>query len=138
MKPALVDTNIFLDVLLDREGLVEESLRVLEIFERAPGAGWISWHTLSNLYYIGERSVGRTAALRQIDAILRVFEVCPVDSAAARLARTLPMKDFEDALQVASALKAGVPVLVTRKAGDFKTSPVLALRPAEFLSSLDA
>jgi len=131
---ALLDTNIFLDVLLERKGLVEDSSRVIDEFTRFPGSGWISWHTLSNLYYIGERSVGRAAAIQHIDAILSVFEVCTVDSQAARLARTLPLDDFEDALQVASAIQAHVRIIITRNVADFKKSPIPALLPAGFIA----
>jgi len=132
----LVDTNIFLDVLLDRKGLTEESQRLLDWCDAHPGDAWIAWHTLSNLYYIGARCSGKSEALAQIDAILNVFEVCPCGSREARAARALPLADFEDALQVAAAMAGDIDWIVSRNKKDFRNSPVPALLPGEFLRKL--
>jgi predicted nucleic acid-binding protein len=131
---ALVDTNIFLDVLLARKGLADESQQLLDWFESHSGDGWIAWHTLSNLYYVGWKTAGREKALAAIDEILGAFEVCPVASTEARRARNLGMADFEDALQASAALTARVEVIVTRNTRDFRKSPVKALSPRAFLA----
>ena len=130
---ALVDTNVFLDVLLARKDLADESQEVLDWFEGRPGDGWIAWHTLSNLYYVGWKTAGREKALAAIDEILGVFEVCPVSSTEARRARNLGMADFEDALQVSAAAAARVEYIVTRNTRDFRKSPVKAITPRAFL-----
>lgn len=133
---ALVDTNIFLDVLLSREGLADESQRVLDWFELNPGDGWVAWHTLANLYYVGWKTVGRSSALSAIDEVLGVFEVCPVGSPEARRARNLGMTDFEDALQASSALAVRAECIVTRNMRDYRRSPVKALSPRAFLTAV--
>ena len=131
---ALVDTNVFLDVLLARKGLADESQQVLDWFEGHPGNGWIAWHTLSNLYYIGWKTAGRDKALAVIDEILATFEVCPVASTEARRARNLDMADFEDALQARAAIAARAESIVTRNSRDFRKSPVKAITPRAFLA----
>ena len=133
---ALVDTNIFLDTLLSREGLADESQRVLDWFDDNPGEGWIAWHTLANLYYVGIKAVGRDNALAAIDEILGVFQVCPVASAEARRARHLGMPDLEDALQASAAMAAHVECIVTRNTRDYRKSPVHALTPRAFLAAV--
>lgn len=45
----------------------------------------------------------------------------------------MPMRDFEDALQVAAAMACGAQFIVTRNERDFKASPVPALSPEAFL-----
>ena len=130
----LVDTNLFLDVLLDRPGLAKESERALNIFRRGSATqGWISWHTLSNLYYVGTNQVGRTQALDEIDLILRTFQVASVGTRDALAARRLPMKDFEDALQSASALAVKADHILTRNIPDYRYSPIPAISPKQFL-----
>lgn len=132
-----MDTNLFLDVLLDRPGLADESECALNAFRGGSVVrGWISWHTLSNLYYLGERFVGHTAALRVIDQILETFKVATVGTQDALGARRLPMKDFEDALQAASALAAKVDHILTRNTRDFRSSPVPAVSPTQFLQKV--
>lgn len=131
--PYLVDTNIFLDVLLAHEELAEESREVLDWFEDNPGEGWIAWHTLANLYYVGAKTAGVSEALAAIDEILEIFEVCPVGSDEARQARGLKVNDFEDALQISAALAAGVSRIITRNTRDFGRSPIKAITPRMFL-----
>lgn len=130
----LIDTNLFLDVLLEREGLVDESQAVLDWCGSPPGDAWLAWHSLANLYYVGAKTVGKRLALEFMDEVLAVFEVCPSDTAAARAARTLSMADFEDALQAIAAQRAGATLIVTRNRKDYRHSPVPAATPAEFLS----
>ncbi|MGC9451127.1 MAG: type II toxin-antitoxin system VapC family toxin [Oceanipulchritudo sp.] len=130
---ALVDTNIFLDVFLDREGLADGSQAVLDFMEAHPGEGWIAWHTFANLYYIGAKLAGRRRTLQEIDAILDVFEVCPAGTAEAKAARLLRIPDFEDALQIAAAQSAGAERIITRNTRDFASSPVPAVSPEAFL-----
>lgn len=131
----LIDTNIFLDVLLEREGLADESQAILDWCESQPGDVWIAWHTLANLYYIGSKIVGKRQADEFVDEVLKAFEICPVDSLAARTARSLPMADFEDALQVAAAQKASVELIVTRNVRDYRKSPIPVMSPKAFFVS---
>ena len=134
---ALVDTNVFLDVLLARKGLAAESQHVLDWFESRPGDGWIAWHTLDNLYYVGWKTCGRGQALAAIDEIMGVFEVSPTASAEAHRARGLGMADFEDALQASAAMAARASYIVTRNTRDFRKSPVKAITPNEFLAAVE-
>ena len=133
----LVDTNLFLDVLFERNGLVRDSQAVLDWCEKHPGDAWIAWHTLANLYYIGARAVGKTAAMNHLDAVLGVFQVCPTDDTTAKAARALPFSDFEDAMQAAAALSVQADIIVTRNTKDFRRSPVKAITPSGFLRRVD-
>ena len=59
-----------------------------------------------------------------------------VDRTALEMATTLPGSDFEDNLQIAYAVEAGLDAIVTRNAKDFVGSPIRILTPAEFLALL--
>jgi hypothetical protein len=48
----------------------------------------------------------------------------------------LPGRDFEDNVQVACALIAGLGAIVTRNSADFVAAPVPILSPAELLTRL--
>jgi predicted nucleic acid-binding protein len=135
--PFLVDTNIFLDVVLAREGLEEESRQVLNWFGNHPGEGWVAWHTLANLSYVGTRMAGPASAMKALREILEVFEVCRVGTQEAHRALHLRLRDFEDSLQVSAGLAAGVAAIVTRNLKDFRGSPLPALSPRAFLSKRD-
>lgn len=132
----LVDTNVFLDVLLNREEWVESSQEVLNRLEQTPGMGWLAWHTLSNLYYIGRKMAGEMETRRSLRRILSSFSVCPADGAIATNALDLPVLDFEDAMQIAAGQAAKAEWIITRNEPDFRKSPLPVLSPEEALQSI--
>lgn len=133
MTSFLVDTNIFLDVLLEREDFILESERVLAWCGNNPGRVWMAWHSLATLNYVGIKFAGSAKTSNYIGEILESFEISPTDTRSARLARMLPMQDFEDAMQVAAADMAKVDFIITRNTKDFKNSPIPAMDPGEFV-----
>ena len=131
----LLDTNVFLDVLLERVDWVESSQATIDWCEANSGSGWVSWHTLSNLYYIGSKLVGSDAAGAYLDMILKDFQVCPVSTETAKVSRRMRFADYEDAMQAACALSAGVDRIVTRNVADFEHSPIEAISPDGFVKT---
>ncbi len=133
----LVDTNIFLDVLLERSAFLSESQKVLSWCESHPGSGWIAWHSLSNLAFIGKKMVGPRKTTLALEQILDCFQVAPVDTREAKQALSFGFSDFEDAMQGASAVSADAKWILTRNVSDFKHSPVPALKPGPFLKKVE-
>ncbi len=70
-----------------------------------------------------------------IAELIRFVAVAPADTAALRYACSLPMADFEDAMQVAAARACGARHIVTRNVRDFARSPIPATTPREALAS---
>lgn len=132
----LVDADVLLDVALDRAPFADEASVLLDRLERGPSRGVVAWHTLSNFYYLVSPRRGRADARRFIADLCRFLDVAPVTSEHARLAVESPLKDFEDAMQVAAALAAGAEVIATRNVKDFKRSPVPAITPREVIARL--
>ena len=67
---------------------------------------------------------------------LRLVEVVSVEKADFQRALVLRMEDFEDAVQAAAGLKAGVDHIVTRNERDFANGPVPPIRPEILLAIL--
>ena len=133
MTRVLLDTNIFMDVLCEREGLVDQSTTVLNWSERHPGESWMAWHSLANLHFLGIKYVGKGRTDSFINSMLEIFEISPTDTRSARLARMLPIPDFEDAMQVAAADRVKADFIITRNLKDYKKSPISAISPEEFV-----
>jgi len=129
----LLDTHVFLDVLLERLDLVDSSQATIDWCAANTGSGWVFWHTLSNLNSIGTKMVGPDAAGHHIDMILKGFQVCPVSTETARTSRRLQFSNYEDAMQAACGLSAGVDKIVTRNLSDFRESPIEAISPDAFV-----
>ena len=83
-----------------------------------------------------EREIDRATALAAITHLTGFLTVAPVGHEALRYALTLPMRDFEDAMQVAAAQAAGAERIVTRDIGDFVNSPIPAITPEQALREL--
>ena len=127
----LIDINVLLDVALQRPG-APSSARVLALCGRQHEA-WLAWHSIATLAYLVERQQSAVSGRDFIRTLLAWADVAKTGRPDAQAALDLPMRDFEDALQVAAAMACGAQFIITRNERDFKTSPVPALNPDAFL-----
>jgi predicted nucleic acid-binding protein len=127
----LIDINVLLDVALQRPGATG-SARLLALCGRQH-EGWLAWHSIATLAYLIERQESAISGRDFIRGLLEWADVASTGRNDALAALDLPMRDFEDALQVAAAMACGAQFIVTRNERDFKTSPVPAVNPEEFL-----
>jgi predicted nucleic acid-binding protein len=131
VKRILLDVNVVLDVLLDREPHAESAADVWSAVEEGRAEGCLSAHAVTTIHYLNTQSVGSRQGRETTAAILSVFDVAAVDAAVLAAALTLGFKDFEDAVTTAAAQRAGCDALVTRNPRDFRNSPVRVLAPRE-------
>jgi predicted nucleic acid-binding protein len=136
MMRILLDTNVVLDVLLNREPWVAEASAIWQANDDGRLVGFLMASALTDIFYVARRLVGRDAARIAVQTCLDAFEFCPVDRRTLELAHLLSGTDFEDNLQMVCAEMAQVDAIVTRDPDDFKTSSVLALTPTQILAQL--
>jgi predicted nucleic acid-binding protein len=132
----LVDTDVLLDLALDREPWAADAATLLERLEGGAARGVVAWHSLANFYYLVAPRRGRADARRFIGELCAFLEVAPTDTTHLRMAVASPMADFEDALQVGAAMAAGAEVIATRNVKDFRRSPIPAMRPSHLVATL--
>ena len=132
----LLDTDVLIDVALDRRPHAGPSSELLEQVERGPRRAFVAWHTLSNFYYLVTSARGDADTRDFITELVRFVAVAPADTTALRYALSLPMADFEDAMQVAAARACGASHIVTRNVRHFARSPIPAITPREALAQL--
>ena len=130
----LVDTDVLIDVALDRKPHSKAACDLLDRLERHPKSALIAWHTASNFYYLVASKRAAADTRRFLSELLGYGGVAPVDSAMLRYAVTLPMSDFEDAMQVAAARVCNARHIVTRSLSGSRLSPILAISPQEATS----
>ena len=127
----LVDTNLFIDILLKREPFFEASATLYKLCENGVVEGVTAPITINNIYYIC-RKARRIDEIKAFLADLsRVFKIVVMDSESIAKANRLPMRDYEDALQYAMALQNGCSHLVTRNTKDFKKLSGIAVLTSE-------
>lgn len=136
MTRVLVDINVVLDVLADREPFAEASSAVLSEIESGRVEGCLAAHTITTLHFLLAKHIGKARNRRVLTDLLSLVELVPVDEDRLRHALAANWADFEDAVQAACAEKAEVDYLVTRNKADFRESAVKTVTPAELLAVL--
>lgn len=134
---ALVDTNVVLDVLLDREPFSEDSADVLSRAERGDIRGLVCATTVTTLHYLCRKVLGGRKTQRELKALVSIVDVAAVNRAVIDAALASTIEDFEDAVLAASGESAGADAIVTRNKRDFATASIAVYTPAEFLALLD-
>ncbi len=94
----LLDTNIIVDVALERQPFFGDSETVLSFVEQGQIEGYISASSFGDLYYIIRKDKGKDLTLEFLRNIITFCQVATVDSTAINMALTVNFRDFEDAI----------------------------------------
>ena len=136
MTTVLFDTNVVLDVLLDRQPHAKASSAAWAVIETGTSSGYLAAHAITTIHYFVRKELGDAKARGIIAAILRVFGIAAVDSAVIKEALKLSLADFEDAVTVAAARLAGCDFIVTRDPKGFRGCTPGSLTPEALLPIL--
>ena len=129
------DTNIFANWLIaDNTGHDESSLLIRSCL-MGDVAGFVSSHSLTDLFYITRKHFSVEERRLFLQLILSRFNVVEesADMFSAVLANS-NCKDLEDGLQMECAARERVDFIVTENAKDFKSSRIKALSAKDALS----
>jgi len=136
MKRILFDTNVILDLVLNRPDFVEHAKQLFDAIDEKRLLGFMSATTVKDVYYITTKERDRIFATLALRRVVRVLEIIAVDKSIVLSALDSPVKDFEDAIQAETAKSIGLDFIVTRNKEDFYYSPVPAKSPEELLKKL--
>jgi predicted nucleic acid-binding protein len=129
-----LDTNVLMDVLLERKPFVVESRRIWFLAERGKIRGLIAAMTFPTLYYRVRKVRGVEEAKTMLSMLRSTLTPVVLDAQILNQALDARFADFEDALQYFSALRADAACLVTRNPAHFPQAGISILSPAEFLA----
>ncbi len=130
----LIDTNIMLDVILEREPFVEPATDLLALVEAGRIEGYIAATTITNIFYIVRKLEGRDVALHAIARMLRGLTLCSVSFQVIQRALVLNLPDFEDGVQLACAVLENLDAVVTRDGNDFQGENFTVLSAASLVA----
>jgi len=133
----LLDTNVVLDVLLNRAPWAAEASALWEAHDAGRLQGYVTATTLTNIFYIARRAAGLEKAQAAVRLCLQTFELCPVDRVTLERAAQFSGPDFEDNLQIACAEISGLAIIVTRNLPDYAHSGIRPVTPATLLSEIN-
>ena len=130
----LVDTNILLDYLLEREPFFEDAKQVIMSCINGKSNGCIAAHSISNMFFILRKDYSAKERREILLNLCKIFDIEGIDK--AKLISGLQnenFSDFEDCLQMECAKSYGADYIVTRNVSDYDTSEVKAIIPKDYL-----
>lgn len=135
-KNLFVDSDIFLDLLLERD-LFYKYAEVL-LVECAKLQ--IELHTsaliIANVYYLLSKRYGKDGAKKQLRLLLSKVNMLPCDKQAIDFALNSSFSDFEDAIQHFIATDNKCDAIITRNIKDYKHSTIPVLTAEHFLRGI--
>ncbi len=134
MERVLVDTNIILDLLAQREEFYKDAQRLFTLADRKNVKLYISALSVANVIYILTKVQGKDTARRILIQFKVLVEVLPFDDKITELALASDFTDFEDAIQYYTALENGLDIIVTRNKKDYKNVDLPILSAGEYIN----
>ena len=126
----LIDTNVILDVLINRPQFVKESADIL----RLSGNGileFVSASSITDIYYIAKQEIrNKRQVINLIKNLISIIHAVDVSEQEIICALNSDWKDFEDAVQNAIAKYNDFDVIITRNPADFKKSSISVYTPS--------
>ena len=129
----LIDANIVLDVLQNRESFVKESAMIWKLCETEQAKGYISTLSFANIMYILRKELTSDKIEEVYHKLCLIFEFADFSSSILSKAVEMNWKNFEDAVQSATAEQIHADYIITRNVRDFTRSKVVAFTPTELL-----
>jgi predicted nucleic acid-binding protein len=130
----LVDTDVCLDLLANRQPFALAAANLFSLADRRELIITISSLTFSHLHYLLSKTYSRDQARKKLTQFKTLVSVLAVDDKVIEMALQSDFKDFEDAIQYYTALRHGVDILLTRNIKDYKSAQITVLTPEAFLS----
>ena len=129
----LVDTNIVLDYLLEREPYAESAKKIVVACKQKKVIGCIAAHTVSNMFFILRKTYSVEDRRKILKDICKLFDVEGIDR--LKIIQALDnsdFKDFEDCLQMQCAKSFRADYILTRNLADYRDSEIACISPEEF------
>ena len=130
----LIDTNVLLDYLLEREPYFESAKQVVISCVEGKVKGCIAAHSISNMFFILRKDFTAKERREVLTNLCSIFDVEGIDK--SKLLSGLSnedFSDFEDCLQMECAKAYEAEYIVTRNVSDYATSEIKAIEPEDYL-----
>ena len=134
----LVDTNVVLDVLLERRPFSEAAAQVFALVEESRIEGFLCATTLTTVDDLLGQALAPAKAREALQRLLNLFEIAPVNRPVLEQALRSGIADFEDAVLEQAGRLVAVDAITTRNVRDFGKSTITVFDPLELISTVKA
>lgn len=135
----LIDTNVVLDMFLEREPFVACSRKAIALSKNYDVQNFISASAVTDIYYISYKNLKNHQVIRALFKDLFEFvKVVTVTAEDIHAAFALNWKDFEDSVQYAVAKSNNFDIIVTRNMEGFDGDDAVKIfTPEEVCNYID-
>jgi hypothetical protein len=98
--------------------------------------GFIAAHSITTLFYLIQKDRSPAEARSAVTSLLQFIKIIPGDQNIIEQALNLDFRDFEDAVEMISAVQSKMDCLVPRKNKDYQPAMLPIMQPIEFLGTL--
>lgn len=133
----LLDTNIILDIALERKPFYEHVITIFRKLNNNYFDAYITASSITDIYYIVSKNYNKSIAKEFLIDLLDLIMIIGIDSRIVINALHSNIVDFEDAIQSISSEANNMDYIITRNIKDFDNSNVKALIPTDFLNILN-
>ena len=132
----MIDLNVILDVLQKRDPFYEASASLLSAVETGRIQGYMAAHSITTLFYLIQKGKSPAEARATITNLLQFLKIAPIDQTTIEQSLNLDYRDFEDAVQMMSAVQCRVDYLITRNIKDYQPALLPVIQPVDVLGTL--
>ncbi len=130
----LIDTNVLLDYLLEREPFFEDAKAVILSCTDGKVKGCIAAHSIPNMFFVLRKDYNAKERREVLLNLCKIFDVEGIDKAKLISGLTNEdFSDFEDCLQMECAKSYDADYIVTRNVSDYAASEVKTVTPKDYL-----
>ena len=134
-----IDTDIILDVILNREKHYTDSASIFKCFENHTAKLYTSSSIIINAQYVAQKHISKEKCKAAIKYLLEYFEILEPTKFTITEAYNSDFLDMEDAIQYFMAKKTGyIDYIITRNIKDYirENNGIPVLTPTQFLKQL--
>lgn len=136
MSKVLVDTNVWVDIVLKRPQFFDDSFGAVLACAEEGARMLVAATSVKDIFYWAAKSAGADAGYAALDMLFQSADVAAVDGPVCKQALGLEKPDYEDGMIAACALADSVDLILTRDADAFLSLGVPKRSPHDYLEEL--
>jgi predicted nucleic acid-binding protein len=132
-KKAFVDSDIILDLLLERDLFVDYSRALLTTTTQNLIKLYTSTLILANIHYVISKNVNKHVALNSLKFIINHIKILPFEALHLNLAISGEYADFEDSIQYYIAKQSNCDLIISRNIKHYNKFDIPVLTAEQLL-----
>ena len=133
----LFDTNVIIDALTSRNNISVYSQQLLKEVASNKIKAYLSCKQMTDISYILRKYYSQDDIKEILGYLLEMFELLPILPSDIKIAQSLKISDFEDAVIYETAKTNMISCIITNNVKDFNNAKIGIMTPKELITVLN-